>query len=220
MIQMPDLEKMYEYETYYHLTMDVSRLGKFMAHYEAFKMTQTVPGAIVECGVFRGTSLTRFAMFRELLGNRASAKIVGFDNFSDEYPDTAFEEDQAQRKFWMETAGSNSISTDQLGEIFERSEIHNYELVAGDVLETIPNYCNEHPELRISLLNVDIDFVESTQCALENFYDRVCTNGVILLDNYGGFHGDTKGIDDFFRGKNIEIKAFPFVERPCYLVKR
>ena len=168
MINMPDIKKMYEYETYYHLTLDVGRLGKFIAHYEAYRMAEEVPGAIVECGVFRGTSLARFAMFREMLGNRASAKIIGFDVFSDDYPDTAFQEDQAQRDHWISTAGPNSISVDQMAEVFARNQVHNVELVAGDILETLPAYCKEHPELRVSILNVDIDFVESTLCVLEH----------------------------------------------------
>ena len=69
MIKMPNIKKMYDYETNSHLTLDVSRLGKLVAHYEAYKMIKDIPGSIVECGVFKGTSLTRFAMFRQLLGN-------------------------------------------------------------------------------------------------------------------------------------------------------
>ena len=43
---------------------------------ELFKMTMDIPGAIVECGVFKGASLARFAMFRELFGNTFSKKIL------------------------------------------------------------------------------------------------------------------------------------------------
>ena len=66
MIKTPDPNKMYDYETNYHLTLDVSRLGKLIAHYEIYKMVMNVPGSIVECGVFKGTSLMRFAMYRQL----------------------------------------------------------------------------------------------------------------------------------------------------------
>lgn len=219
MIKMPDFDKMYEYETHYHLTLDVSRLGKFVAHYETFKMTQDIPGAVVECGVFKGTSLVRFAMFRELFGNYFSNKIIGFDVFSDEYPDTKFEEDKAQREKWIKTAGPSSISPEQLRDVFTRLKIENYEIIPGNVLETVPKYLKEHPELKISILNIDIDFVEPTMCVLEHFYKRVMPGGVILLDNYAAFHGDTKAVDEFFDGKNARIKRFPFAQRPCYIVK-
>ncbi|MBF0543342.1 MAG: class I SAM-dependent methyltransferase [Candidatus Riflebacteria bacterium] len=219
MIKLPDNSKMYEYETFFHLTLDLSRLGKFAAHYEAFKMVMDIPGEIVECGVFKGTSIVRFAMFRELLANHAATKIIGFDVFSDEYPDTKFEEDKAQREHWIKTAGSSSIDIKQLEAIFHDKGIKNFELIKGDVLQTIPEYIKARPFLKISLLNIDIDFVESTTCVLENFYDHVSKGGIILLDNYAAFHGDTKGIDDFFKGKDVQIRKFPFVTRPCYIIK-
>lgn len=219
MIELPDPNKMYDYETNYHLTLDVGRLGKLMAHWEAYKQVLDIPGAIVECGVFKGTSLTRFGLMREMLGSYSSAKIIGFDVFSDEYPNTLYEEDKAQRDFWIKTAGPSSISREQLEEIFRRLNIRNFELVAGDILETLPRYAAEHPELKVALLNIDIDFVEPTMCTLEYLYDRVMPGGIILLDNYGAYHGDTKGIDNFLKGKDVEIRRFSFVSRPCYIIK-
>ena len=44
------------------------------------KLIKEVPGDIVECGVFKGESLTRFAHFRNLFGTNDSAKIIAFDN--------------------------------------------------------------------------------------------------------------------------------------------
>lgn len=228
MIDLPEFteQNMYDAETHFHLMMRLDRLAKFVAHYEAFKMSQDVPGAIVECGVFKGTSLMRFAMLRELLGNAFSSKLIAFDVFSDEYPDTEYEEDKAQREHWINTAGGSSIGTGQLEKIFKERKIENYDLVAGDVLETVPRYVKENPGLKISLLNVDIDFVEPTRCVLEHLYPRVASGGIVLLDNYAGegisgetLHGDTKGIDDYFKGRNVEIKRFPFAARPCYVVK-
>ena len=219
MISLPDLDKMYEYETNYHLTLDVSRLGKLVAHYEAYKMAIDVPGSIVECGVFKGTSLVRFALFRELLGTYFSAEIIAFDIFGDEFPNTAYSEDHALREKWIEEAGASSISPEQLDEVFKWKDITNYELISGDVLETIPKYVEDHPELRISLLNIDIDFYESTTCCLEYLYDRVVPGGVILLDNYTASHGDTKSVDDFFKDKDVMLRKFPFALRPCYVIK-
>lgn len=219
MIELPDFSKMYEYETFYHLTMDITRLGKLAVHYEAYKMTRSIPGSIVECGVYKGTSLTRFAMMRDLFDNPDAAKIIGFDVFSADYPDTAFEEDQAQREKWIREAGPSSITKAQLEKVFGNLGVRNFELIAGDVCETLPAYVKAHPELKVSLLNLDIDFVEPTLCTLEQLYDRVMPGGVILLDNYGAFHGDTKGVDTFFRDKAVAIRRFPFVARPCYIVK-
>jgi len=219
MIKMPDMKKMYEYETFYHLTLDPSRLGKLVAHYEIYKMIMHLPGSIVECGVFKGTSLVRFAMLRELLSNYSSVKIIGFDVFSDDFPQTSYQEDQKTRKEWIESAGGSSISVSQLKEIFQMHQIKNYELIEGDVCKTVPEYLTEHPELRISLLNLDIDFMEPNICVLEHFYPRIVKGGVLILDNYTATHGDTKAVDEYFKDKKVSIKRFNFCSRPSYIVK-
>ena len=81
-----------------------------LCHFEAFKMSSNIPGDIVECGVFKGTSLVRFGHLRNLLGTQESAKIIGFDVFNDIYPNTNFKEDKKERAKWIKNAGSSSIS--------------------------------------------------------------------------------------------------------------
>ena len=229
MIKLPKnlKSKIYDYETFYHLSMTGDRLGKFLAHYEAFKLASNIPGEIVECGVFKGTSFVRFALMREILGSQFSSRLLAFDVFSDKYPNTNFKEDKIQRKFWIKTAGGSSISTDQLKKNLKEKKIKNFELIAGDVLKSVPLFKKKNPGLKIALLNIDIDFVEPTLCVLENFYDNVSKGGIILFDNYAGrgssgkyLHGDTSGIDKFLKNKNLIIKRFPFVARPCYLIKK
>ncbi len=228
MIKMPDFstQAMYDAETFFHLMMNEERLSKFVVHWVAMKMASQVPGAIVECGVFKGTSFVRFSLMRQLLGGNFSAKLIAFDVFNDEFPDTSYEQDKAQREHWIETAGGSSISVDQLTETLERKGIANFEMVAGDVVTTVPDYARRNQGLKISLLNVDIDFVEPTMTVLEHFYDRVSRGGVILLDNYAGegtsgqsYHGDTYAIDKFFENREVKINKFPFAARPAYIIK-
>ena len=228
MIKIPKnlLKKMYDYETFYHLSMTTDRLGKLLAHYEAFKIASKVPGEIVECGVFKGTSFVRFALYREILGGQNSSRLIAFDVFSDSYPNTAFKEDKAQRNHWINSAGGSSIGVKQLEKNLKQKKISNYKLIPGDVLKTLPAFKKKNPGLKISLLNIDIDFVEPTICVLENLYENVAKGGVILFDNYAGrgtsgkyLHGDTKGIDDYLKKKNVIIKRFPFAARPCYIIK-
>ncbi len=69
MIDLPGFEKDFLWENSFYLSCDITRISKSLAQYELFKLVQDVPGAIVECGVFKGASLVRFAAFRELLGN-------------------------------------------------------------------------------------------------------------------------------------------------------
>ena len=228
MIRLPkfNTQNMYDAETQFNLFMNKERLSKFLIHYELFKKIHKINGSIVECGVFKGTSLSRFAMMRELFFKQNKKKLIAFDVFSDKFPNTKFKNEKIQRSHWIKTAGGSSIATSQLHKIFKRKKIKNYELIKGDVLKTIPKYVKKNPNLKISLLNVDIDFVETTQCVLENFYDKVSKNGIILFDNYEGigtggtfYKGETAVINSFLKKMKKKIIKFPFFNRPSYIIK-
>jgi hypothetical protein len=219
-------QAMYDAETSWHLLFTPERQAKALAHWELIKMVDNVPGAIVECGVFKGTSFMRFAMMRKLLGIESAAKLVGFDVFSDEYPSTSHPEDEPQREHWINTAGPSSISVNQLESCLHRGGVSNFELVAGNAEITIPEYVVRNPGFRLSLLHLDIDFYEPTLTALNCFYDLMCVGGVVVVDNYAGegtaghqLHGDTQAIDDFFSSRSAQIRRFPFCGRPVYIVK-
>lgn len=221
-IKFPDFKKMYDYETNFHLTMNSERLAKLICHYEIFKKIKDIPGDVVECGVFKGTSLARFGLMRKIFGFKKTSKILGFDVFSDIFPTTKYKEGKQDRKKWIKNAGSSSISTNQMSKVLKKQGTKNFELIAGDITKTLPEYIKKNPNLKISLLNIDIDFVESTFCSLEYLYPRVSKGGIILLDNYGAFHGDTMGVDLYFKKIKIKplIKYFPFTSRPCYIIKK
>ena len=95
----------------------------------------------------------------------------------------------------------------------------NFELVKGDITKTVPTYLKTHPELRISILNLDTDIYEPAVTILEHLYPRVSKGGIIILDDYGTFPGETKAIEDYFKGKEIQIRKFPFCMTPSYILK-
>jgi len=219
MIELPDPAKSFEYENNFYLSCESSRMGKMLAHYELFKMVKSVPGAIVECGVFKGVSLARFAMMRDLFGHADTRKIIGFDTFGP-FPETAFEQDKKQRDKFIQTAGPESISAAQLMEVLKRKGVDsNVELVEGDVCETVPRYVEEHPELRISLLNLDTDIYEPAVAILKHMWPLIAKGGILMLDDYGVFPGETKAVDEFFGAEKARIRKLPFSKTPCFIVK-
>lgn len=219
MIQLPDFSKSFQYENDFYLSCDTTRFSKFIAHYELFSMVKDLPGAIVECGVFKGASFARFAGFRELFGGAFSHKLIGFDIFGD-FPDTAFEADKAYRERFVEAAGASSISPEQLMEVLTQKRVEkNVELVPGDITKTVPAYVKANPHLKIALLNLDTDIYEPAVTILEELYPRLVKGGVLLLDDYGTFPGETKAVDDYFKGRPETIRKFPFAMTPCYIIK-
>src|SRR5438105_7805162 len=160
MIKLPDFSKTFEYENNFYLSCNSSRIGKMLAYYELFKMVLERPGAIVECGVFKGASLSRFAMFREMFASPFSKKIIAFDVFG-RYPRTKFSADKKLRAKFIDAAGEQSISKQQMIDVLKHKGVDNLvELIEGDITKTIPKYVESHPELRISLLNLDTDIYE------------------------------------------------------------
>jgi hypothetical protein len=62
------------------------------------------------------------------------------------------------------------------------------------------------PEITsIAILRIDCDWYASTKICLETFYDRVRPGGVIIVDDYGGYDGCRKAVDEFFIARNIKV---------------
>jgi len=55
---------------------------------------------------------------------------------------------------------------------------------------------------------------------LENFYPRLTKGGVLILDDYGVFPGETKAVNEFLRNKKIKIRKFNFRKTPTYIIKK
>jgi hypothetical protein len=219
MIELPDFHKAFEYENNFYLSCDISRISKILAHYELYKMAVNIPGAVIECGVFKGASFSRFSAFRELFENPYSKRLIGFDTFGG-YPETRFKDDQTFRSAFISSAGDQSISEEQMMQVLRnKGTDRNVELVPGDITRTVPEYVKDHPELKISLLNLDTDIYEPAVRVLEYFYPRIVRGGVLMLDDYGSFPGETRAVDEYFEGKGIQIKKFPFCMSPSFIIK-
>jgi hypothetical protein len=216
---LPDPADAWEHENGFYLTSDVSRIAKLLAHYELFRRTVGLPGAIVECGVFKGASLVRWATFRHLFGGPMSKDIVGFDMFG-EFPGTEWEDDKPVREAFIQAAGSTSISAQQLREVLVRKGIaDNVELVEGDICQTLPAYVAEHPALAVSLANLDTDVFEPAVTTLECLWDRLVPGGILILDDFGVFPGETAAIREFFGDHHVRLEKLTYNNTPTFVTK-
>lgn len=219
MIKLPDYTKAFEYENSFYLSSTVGRIGKILAHYELYKMTADIPGAIVECGVFKGVSLIRFASLRDLFKKTYSKKIIAFDTFG-KFPKTKFSQDKEPRQKFIDNAGAESISRKQLVAVLKHKNIsRNIDLIKGDIIKTVPQYLKKYPNLKISLLNLDTDIYEPAVTILNYLYPKIIKGGILILDDYGVFPGETKAVNDYFKNKSISIHELPFAKTPKYIIK-
>ena len=221
MINKFDENKSFDYENGFYLTSLPVRFGNMLAHYELYKKTIGVPGDIVECGVFKGTSLIQWATFRELLENEDSRKIIGFDIFG-EFPSEWTKSEKSDQKFaddWNRQFGGEFITCQELQSSLALKGINNVELVKGDIKHTLPTYFRGGGQIRISLLHVDVDVYEPTKFVLEQLWDRVVVGGMVILDDYGMVEGATVAIDEFFRDKKSRIEKLTISHKPVYVIK-
>jgi hypothetical protein len=214
-----DLHRNFEYENGFNATASPARFSKFITHLDFFRQTSSLRGEIIEFGIFKGNSFFRWIKFRDLLEHTYSRKIIGFDIFGD-FPQTEFEPDKKTRAaFITETQGGKSISLEELQSLLQRQALDkNVEIIKGDILQTVDSYLDKSPQLKISLLHIDVDLYEPTKHILEKFYDRVVKGGIIILDDYGAFAGANKAVDDFFDRKR-EINKLPFSNAISYVIK-
>lgn len=211
-------EKALFYENGFYLTSKKGRMSNILSHYEIYKKIINYPGDVVELGVFRGGSLIQFATYRELLENVNSRKIWGFDVFGP-FPKAHNEEDEKFRRAWINETNDEYLTKEELEKVLDYKEISNVELIKGDVVETIPTFLQDNPNLRIALLHVDTDLYEPAKVALNYLYDRVVKGGLILFDDYT-VAGETGAVDNFFKDKNVELKKLTISQhKPSYIIK-
>ena len=215
-----DTDKCWDYVNGFYLTSHVTRLSKLLAHYELYKMIVSLPGHIVECGVYKGASLLRFATFRELLESPHSRKIVGFDAFG-RFPEDG--EDAHNRAFIgrFTKAGGDGISRESLFDVLAHKGFQNIELIEGNICSTVPQYAQQHPELKIALLHLDVDIYRPSQVVLNELFDRLVPGGLLVLDDYGTVAGETQAVDEFFRqtGRELIVNKLPIAHIPAFVRK-
>ena len=61
---------------------DIERIRKMLVRYDLFRQSLSVPGDIVECGVFKGVGAMYWAKLLAIYAPGSSKRVIGFDTFS------------------------------------------------------------------------------------------------------------------------------------------
>ena len=197
----------------------VAELGRFLARSRIFERVLTVPGSVVECGVFSGGGLMTWAALSAILEPLNHVRrVIGFDTF-DGFVGTG-PRDAAPAVNAHAVAGA--LSTDAADDITRSAAIFDgyrplghipkVELVKGDALQTIPDYLDRNPHLVVSLLYLDFDLYEPTRCALERFVPRMPKGAVIAFDqlNHRAWPGETAALIDTLGIRALKLERLPY----------
>ena len=176
-------------ENNFYQFVDKSRLIKFLNHFKLLEKTRSISGDILECGVLKGNSIIRFAIFRDYL-NLKKKKVIGFDNFGS-FPKSYLKKDDSkifiQEKKFAEIHDKNTgfgHSIQKMKTILKNKKIRNFKLIKGDVFKTLDNFIKTNKKLKISFLHLDLDVYAPTIYILRKLYKYISKNGVILIDDF------------------------------------
>ena len=210
----------WEFENGYHFFSDISRIGKLLTQYELYKAIVNVPGDLVEFGVYKGCSAIRLATFRDLVENQSKRKIYLFDAFG-EFPRDNFSLDSDSKYVdRFEQQGGNGLSHSDIYTIFKHKNISNVECIKGDVFDTVPNFLMNNKHLRFAYAHLDLDVYEPTKLCLELLWPCMSPGGLIVFDDFNGFEGATRAIEEFISSHpSVSLHIGAFTKSPSYIIK-
>lgn len=189
----------------------------------------SIPGSLVECGVWKGG--VAMAMAWAQLGSGPTRDVFLFDTFEGMTRPTEKDGAIAQSLFkdsidgkprpeggdWHSDGGGTTwcfgaiegVRENMKGTGYPVSRVH---LVKGDVLHTLRN-SSTGP---IALLRLDTDFYESTREELALLYPRLSVGGFLIVDDYHAWEGSRKATDEFLLAAQSCLVQLTVHPRPVW----
>lgn len=151
-------------------------------------VANSLPGAIVECGVWKGGSMMAVAYTLQQL--RATDRVLYlFDIFQDAMPratevDVTRDGTRLIEKADVKAAPYANFAT--VAEVKANMKSTGYpepliHFVRGPVEQTLP----ARAPTQCALIRLDTDLYESTKHELEALYPRLVRGGILIIDDYG-----------------------------------
>src|SRR3954454_5778322 len=172
-----------------------------------------IPGAIVECGVWRGGSMHVVARTLLAIGD-TSRDLYLFDTFEGMTQPTAQDLTYAETpvaellrpqprtaRIWA-VASLEDVQQGFEAIPYPREKIH---YVEGPVESTLPAQAPDE----IAILRLDTDWYESTRHELVSLYERLASGGILIIDDYGTFRGSREAVDEFIEQTGAHLLLLP-----------
>ncbi len=201
-IDNPDDAKIVEKVKDYSMTSQARLLALIDA--VRYLSKSRIPGAFVECGVWRGGS-SMAAALTLLQENDNGRDLYLFDTYSGMTPPTdedisrdgLLARDLMTNPEVLCAAGLEDVKGNMLSTGYPKDRTH---FIVGPVEHTIS--ATSGPE-EIALLRLDTDWYESTHHELIHLFPRLVRGGVLIIDDYGHWQGARKAVDDYFASHNL-----------------
>jgi O-methyltransferase len=169
-----------------------------------FVVRSDIPGAITECGVWKGGSMMAAAKTLVDEGD-TSRELYLYDTFEGMSEptemDKSFDGVTAEEQLAETPKGEGVWCYSSLDDVKENIASTGYpaekvHFIKGKIEETIPH--NDPPQMAI--LRLDTDWYESTRHELEHLFPLLAEGGFLIIDDYGHWEGARKAVDEFLAG--------------------
>jgi hypothetical protein len=211
----------FDAENEFYRRCSTDRISKFLAHAKLYEMSLGLPGYFAETGVFKGASFCRFRKLGRLFHPDHTRRFIGFDVFG-KFPAATYGPDKAELERQWAVDGDQGISRSNLQQLLDEQGLaNNVDLIEGDIRETVPRYLSENKQMSLAIVNIDLDLYEPTKVALEHLFPLIVRGGVVILDDYEGFPGAKKAVDEYLAATNRSerIQKFSFAYTPSFIIK-
>jgi O-methyltransferase len=169
----------------------------------AYIVRAGIPGALVECGVWRGGVMMAMLLEAQACGDttRHAYMYDTFEGMTAPGPqDMSWDGKDPNEKYVASnpTATGSNWCRASLEDVQEgiaslglpSSRLH---YVKGKVEDTLPGTLPE----QISLLRLDTDWYASTKAEMEHLFPRLSPGGVLIVDDYGQWAGSRQAVDEY-----------------------
>lgn len=221
---MPDDILLIQFELYIRSSV----LAKLLFINEIYQRILDIPGVVMEFGVWYGRNLCLFSELRAVYEPyNYTRRVIGFDTFGVGYTRPG-PNDGYQEKCLVE--GSHPLPDnyeDYLAELLDYHEAENvnahikkYEIVKGDVVDTVGPYLADHPETIIALAFFDLGLYEPTRVCLEAIKPHLVKGSVLAMDelNCRELPGETIALREEFGLDKHRVYRSRFVPDRSYVV--
>ncbi len=181
-----------------------------VCHSVRYLVQAGIPGAVVECGVWKGGSMMAAALTL-LECDSLDRDLYLFDTFAGLPPAEAIDVSYRGETFEQLCSDPASLHfADRcrcgISEVRANMESIGYptprlHLVQGLVEDTIPI---EAPQ-EIALLRLDTDWYRSTYHELVHLFPRLSEGGILIIDDYGYWQGAKAATDQYFHERQLHV---------------
>lgn len=197
-----------------------SLLVKFLVMNDLYSRIRTIPGALLEFGVWYGQNIVLLENLRAIHEPfNKQRPVIGFDTFAGyEMTQQAYYKTGSAYKEYLTELLSVHERTNAFGHV--RSD---HKLIEGDVTETAPQFFRDHPETLVALAYFDMGPYEPTHAALSAIRPHLIPGSVILFDEltWAGAPGEAMAFKELFHDIEYSIeKCTLYPSKSIVTVKR